>query len=388
MSKKRLREIESVADSKMRKVPIDMAYVRQVMMELLGIRSPSGYTDEIVRYTADRLHDLEIPVELTRRGAIRADLIGERHTPDRAIVSHLDTLGAMVKGIKDSGRLRVVPVGSWSARFAEGTRITVHADQRNFRGTILPIKASGHTYGDEIDKLPIGWDYVEVRIDEPVLSQSDVEALGIAVGDFVSVDTGTEFTDNGFLVSRHLDDKVGVACVLGAAKAVLDHGAVLPIDCHLLFTISEEVGSGASAVLHGDVAEMIAVDNGTQAEGQYSREFGVTIPLMDSSGPFDFHLTRRLLEIARQYGIEHQRDVFQYYRTDAAAAVEAGNDIRTGLVCFGLDASHGYERVHLHAVESVSELLALYMQAEPITERDRYALGPIEGMPDQSQGRD
>ena len=59
--------------------------------------------------------------------------------------------------------------------------------------------------------------------------------------------------DNGFIVSRHLDDKAGAAKVLAAAKAILDAGVNLQVNCHLLFTITEEIGSGASAVLHQDV---------------------------------------------------------------------------------------------------------------------------------------
>ena len=63
---------------------------------------------------------LGIPFELTRRGAIRADIKGRQHSPDRAIVAHLDTLGAQVKGLKPNGRLELVAIGTWSARFAEG----------------------------------------------------------------------------------------------------------------------------------------------------------------------------------------------------------------------------------------------------------------------------
>ncbi|MGE5147715.1 MAG: osmoprotectant NAGGN system M42 family peptidase [Candidatus Eiseniibacteriota bacterium] len=369
----------------MKRLELDSGYMVTTLMDLLAIPSPTGHTDEAVRYVADRLDKLGIPYELTRRGAIRADVEGGRHSPDRAIVAHLDTLGAMVKEIKPDGRLRIVPVGSWSSRFAEGARVTVLSDESRHRGAILPIKASGHTYGDEIDKLPISWETVELRVDERILNADDVAKLGIQVGDFIAVDPQPEITESGFICSRHLDDKVGVAAVLGAAKAMIDAGIAPPVDCHLLFTISEEVGSGASAVLHGDVAELIAIDNATQAKGQSSREYGVTIPLMDSSGPFDYHLTRKLLRIAKHFGIEYQRDVFQYYRTDAAAAVEAGNDIRCALLCFGLDASHGYERTHLTAMQAVAEMIALYMQSPPIAERDEHALAPIEDFP-ESQG--
>lgn len=356
---------------------IDTDYLKDVLSRLLATPSPTGMTDAVVGVVCEELNRLRIPFELTRRGAVRANLSGDRYSPDRAIVGHIDTLGAMVKGLKDNGRLEVVPIGTWAARFAEGCRCTIHADDRKgFRATIMPLKASGHVFGDEIDSQPAAWSNLELRVDEPVADRAGLEALGINVGDTVSIDTGTEFTHSGFVNSRHLDDKAGVAAMLAAAKAIRDGGLSLPVDCHLLFTIAEEVGVGASAVLHGDVAEMVSVDNGTIAPGQNTSQFGATITMQDSSGPFDWKLTRLLLGLCRDHGIEHARDVFRYYRSDAAAAVEAGNDIRTALVCFALDGSHGYERTHLRSLEAVARLLALYMRAPPVSEADRVPLGP------------
>jgi len=103
--------------------------------------------------------------------------------------------------------------------------------------------------------------------------------------------------------------------------------------------------------------------------------------MQDSSGPFDWHLTRRLIELCQNDGIEHSRDVFRYYRSDAAAAVEAGNDIRTALVCFGLDASHGHERVHLDSLKALSELMIAYIISPPLFHRDRKPLGPLDDFP-------
>src|SRR5690606_22765152 len=80
--------------------PSGRAYLLDVLGRLLAIRSPSGMTDQIVLAVSDELDGLGIPYGLTRRGAIRADLEGARHSPDRAIVAHLDTLGAMVKDRK------------------------------------------------------------------------------------------------------------------------------------------------------------------------------------------------------------------------------------------------------------------------------------------------
>lgn len=371
----------------MLKPTIDMAYLKGILSELLCIPSPSGFTDQVVLFVSRELERLGIAYELTRRGAIRADLPGRQYSPDRAVVSHLDTLGAMVKNLKPNGRLELVMIGHWSARFAEGARVTLFTDEGAYRGTILPLKASGHTFNKEIDTQPVGWEHVELRIDAQADSLADLEKLGVNIGDYVAIDPQPEFLETGYIVSRHLDDKAGAATMLAAAKAVIDAKMELPMDCHLLFTISEEVGSGASAVLHGDVAELVSIDNGTTAPGQNSRETGVTIAMKDQTGPFDYHLTHKLIGLAKDFHIPHQRDVFRYYRCDGTSAVEAGNDIRTALLTFGIDASHGYERIHESALENLAELITLYMQSPATAKRDSTRMGSVEGFP-ESQGAD
>ncbi|MEQ8824694.1 MAG: osmoprotectant NAGGN system M42 family peptidase [Filomicrobium sp.] len=368
----------------MQDLEIDLGYLRRILKELLDIPSPTGMTDEAVGYVCHELESLGVPFELTRRGAIRADLKGERESPDRAIVTHLDTLGAIIKGFHAAnGWPRLSQVGHWSARFAEGARVTVYSDDdKRTTGTILPLKASGHTYGDEIDTQPSSWENLELRLDARVTNEEDVRNAGIHVGDMVAVSPEPFFAPNGFICSRHLDNKAGVAAKLAAAKAVIEaDDIVLPMDCHLIFTISEEVGVGASHVLHGDVAELLSVDNGTIASVQYTSDYGVTIAMQDSTGPFDWHLTRSLIKVCQRYGIEHSRDVFNHYRSDSAAALEAGNDIRTALVCFGLDASHGYERTHIDSLHALSRLLALYMQSPALFERDDKPIGPARDFP-------
>lgn len=372
---------------------IDTNYLIGVLKTLLDIPSPTGYTDRIVHTVCNELEQLRIPFELTRRGAIRATIAGQVRTPDRAIVAHLDTLGAMVKWLKNNGRLAIVPIGTWSSRFAEGARVTLFTDSAMYRGTILPLKASGHTFGDQIDSQPVSWENLEVRIDEAASDQKGfIQALktdqhlvnlGINIGDFIAIDPAPEIIHNGFINSRHLDDKAGVASILAAAKSIMEEHPILPIDCHLLFTVSEEVGSGASAVLHGDVSEMVTIDNGTPAPNQASSEFGVTIAMADSGGPFDYHLVRHLIALCVSHDIPFQRDVFCDYRSDSASAVEAGNDIRTALVTFGVDASHGYERTHLSSLEAIARLLAWYMKTEPVFWRDRKILGSVKDFPTQ-----
>ncbi len=367
----------------MPRLNIDIPYLRERLAELLEIPSPSGYTDVVVRHVSEELERLGLEVELTRRGAIRARMAGEKRQPARAVVAHVDTLGAQVKRLKANGRLELVSIGHWSARFAEGGRATVFSDRGAYRGTILPLKSSGHTFGEEIDTQETGWRHVELRIDAWSYGEKDLRRLGIDVGDIVAIDPAPEFLDNGFIVSRHLDDKAGCAVALASIKALVESGEKLPVDLFWLFTITEEIGHGASSILAHDIAAMVTIDNGTTAPGQNSDEFGVTIAMADMVGPFDWHLTRKMVDLCRENDIRFQKDVFRYYRSDSASAIEAGADVRTALVCFGIDSSHGYERIHMHALRSLAELITVYATSEIDIARDAKETAGLEGFTSQ-----
>jgi peptidase M42 family hydrolase len=369
-----------------RALDIDLPWMQEVLLELLRVPSPTGRTDVIMQHVGERLQEIGLPFELTRRGVMVGTLDGNGGDTalDRAVIVHTDTIGCMVRTLKDNGRLEVVPVGTHSSRFSEGTRVTIFTDdpERTYTGTILPTKASGHAYGDEIDEHPHAWEHVEVRVDEKVHDADGLRALGIQVGDHVAQNAFPVITRSGFVTSRHLDDKAGVAATLAAFKAVIERGCELEVGAHLLITIAEEVGHGASSGLSHDVAEMVSVDSAVVAPGQHSTETGVTIAMQDLHGPFDYHLVRRLCALARANDIEAHRDVFRYYRSDVAAALEAGAETRAALIGFGVDATHGHERTHLDSVHATARLLSAYLQT-PLTfaDWDAAPTGPLEDFP-------
>ncbi len=266
---------------------------------------------------------------------------------------------------------------------AEGARCTIFTEQGSYRGTILPLKASGHTFNEEVDSQPAGWPYVEVRVDARSSTSAEALKLGIEVGDIIAIDPQPEFLDNGFICSRHLDDKAEVAVMFAALQALTEAQDLLAVDIYCLFTIEEEVGVGASTILTDDIASLIAIDNGTSAPGQNSAEFGVTISMADQHGPFDYHLTRKLVRLCVENDIIYQKDVFRHYRSDVASAVEAGFDVRTALICFGIDGSHGWERIHIHALRSLAELITAYALSPVEISRDALVVGPLKGFPRQ-----
>jgi peptidase M42 family hydrolase len=366
------------------RLAIDADFLRDTMLDLLRIPSPSGRTDAVMQHVGDLLAQTGVSLDLTRRGVLRATVPGVRQDVNRAVVVHADTIGTMVKLLKDNGRLEVVQVGTHSARFAEGAHVTILTDDpdRTYTGTVLPLKSSGHTFGDEIDTQGIGWHLVEVRVDAPVYDAAGLLALGIQVGDFVAIDAAPQITPLGYVKSRHLDDKAGLAACLAAFKALVEAGITPPVTARLLVTIGEEVGHGATHGFDDGTAEIVAVDNGVVAPGQQSREEAVNVGMMDSTGPYDFHLTRRLLALADEFGVPAVRDVYRVYRSDAAPAVESGVEARTALLGFGVDSSHGHERTHLDGLLHLAELLALYLQTDlTFSEWDSNQSGSLDDFP-------
>jgi peptidase M42 family hydrolase len=358
---------------------LDLDYLQKVLLEMLAIPSPTGFTDTIVRYVAERLEEIGIPFEMTRRGTIRGTLKGRRYSPDRAVSAHLDTIGAIVRTVQDNGRLGLAPIGHWSSRFAEGSRVSVFTETGVIRGSVLPLLASGHAFNTEVDQLPISWDHVELRLDAYSSTRADCESLGIAVGDFVAFDPLPEFTESGHISARHLDDKAGAAALLTALKAIVESGIEPAIDCHPLFTITEEVGSGAAAALPWDVSEFVGVDIAPVAAGQQSSEHTVSVAMHDSGGPYDYHLSRHLLRLAGEHEIPVRRDLFRYYHSDAQSAITAGHDIRTALLAFGCDATHGYERTHIDSLAALTRLISAYVLSPPVFASDAQpAKGSLE----------
>jgi putative aminopeptidase FrvX len=341
---------------------IDTEYLLDFLTGLLNTPSPTGFTEAAIEYTENALTEFStLKTQRTRKGALVATITGERNDATRGLTAHLDTLGAMVKEIKSNGRLKLTKIGDfpWNTVEGEGCKIfTSGGDQ--IRGSILLCQASVHVYGSKVGENKRDNDNMEIRLDERTTSEDETEALGIQVGDYIAFDPRVEVT-NGFIRSRHLDDKACVANIVAAVKALQDAGIKPVQTTTILISNYEEVGHGAATGFPSDMTELIAVDMAAVGEGQTSDEFSTTICVKDSGGPYHHGLNQKLRKLAEAHQIPYKVDIYPYYSSDGEAYWRAGGDVAVALIGPGVDASHNYERTHLDALEATTEWLLAYL---------------------------
>jgi aminopeptidase len=342
--------------------PIDSEFLLSFLSGLLNTPSPTGLAEPAIAITEQALAPFpELTPSRTRKGALVATWLGERADSPRALTAHADTLGAMVKQIKPNGRLRMTKIGSYAWNTVEGEGCRIFTSQAEpVRGSILFEMASGHVHGSKVSETKREDDNMEVRLDACTTSKEETEALGVRVGDFISFDPRLEI-NNGFVRSRHLDDKAGVACLLAAIKAL--HDARLKPTQTAYFHISnyEEVGHGAAAGIPADATELISVDMAAVGEGQTSNEFHTTLCVKDSGGPYHHGLSQKLRQLADEHSIPYKVDIYPYYGSDGEAFWRAGGDVAVALIGPGVDASHNYERTHLDALMATTQWVLAYL---------------------------
>lgn len=336
------------------------------LVDLVSIPSPSGNTNEVIGFVEKFLQELKVETKRNRKGGLIATLPGRDDQNHRMLTAHVDTLGAIVKEIKPSGRLKLDLIGGFRYNSIEGEYCEIETSSgKKYTGTILMHQTSVHVYKDA-GKAERNQDNMEVRIDEEVHNADQVRALGIEVGDFVSFDPRVQTTSSGYIKSRHLDDKASVAILLQLIKHIQTEKIELPYTTHFLISNNEEIGYGGNSNITPETAEYLAVDMGAMGDGQSTDEYTVSICVKDASGPYHYELRKNLVKLAQEHNIGYKLDIYPFYGSDASAAIRSGHDIVHGLIGPGIDSSHAFERTHEKSIENTAKLLYHYVQSKMI----------------------
>ena len=343
---------------------IDTPYMIDFLTKLLNTPSPTGFTSQAIALVEKELAAFaEVRTEWTQKGSLLAFLPGQDRSEapaTRGLTAHVDTLGGMVRGIKPSGRLELTNIGGFAWGSIEGENCLLHTREKGtVRGCLLPNKASVHVYDNVRDDKRDSAS-MEVRLDARVSNPEEVRQLGIEVGDFVSFDPRVEVID-GFVKSRHLDDKAAVATLVAAIKALHDNDLKPRESTCFLFSNYEEVGLGGSSDFPQSLKELVAVDMAAIGNGQTSDEMHASICVKDGGGPYHHGLSNKLRDLAVAYDIPAKVDIYVHYSSDGTAYWRAGGNAAVALIGPGVDSSHHYERTHTDALVDTTRWVLAYL---------------------------
>src|SRR3989337_3941564 len=100
---------------------IDTDYLLQFLTGLLNTPSPTGFAHQAIARVEQALTEFpNLQFTHTRKGALVATWAGKASGSPRALTAHVDTLGARVKDIKSSGRLKPAKIGTFAWNTVEG----------------------------------------------------------------------------------------------------------------------------------------------------------------------------------------------------------------------------------------------------------------------------
>ena len=341
-------------------IKFDLDLFKTIAVDIFSCDSPTGYTDNVIKLIENYVKEYGFEYKILNNGALEVFIKGEDSSKLVATSAHVDTLGLMVRSIKGNGNLALTPLGGPITATLDGEYCKVYTrDNKVYSGTILSTSPATHVYPDANSKSR-SIENLEVRLDEVVKKAEDTRKLGINNGDIVCYDTKFVLTDNGFLKTRFIDDKGSVVILLMLLKYIKDNNVTLKYDTKMYFVVYEEVGHGAASV-DKNIDEFVTLDMGCVGLDLAGNEYAVSICAKDSSGPYDYELTTRLINMAKENNLNYTVDIFPYYGSDIGAARRAGVDLKGALIGTGVAASHGMERTHIDGIINTLKLIYIYL---------------------------
>lgn len=233
------------------------------------------------------------------------------------VAAHMDEVGFLIKGINEDGTLRFVNVGRIINQILPAMRVVV--GERAIPGVISMIPPHmgkrGQVYGPG-----------ELAIDIGAKDRAAAEKLTYP-GDFAAFAGEPQWYGEDVLKAKALDDRLGCAVMLELMQEEL------PCDTWFVFTVQEEIGSGAVTAarrIHPDIGlvlECTSAGDLPYVEGALrtcAYGGGAVIPLADGGAVYDPALVRLARSAADAAGIPWQEKTSIAGITDAKPMAEAG----------------------------------------------------------------
>lgn len=254
-------------------------------------------------------------------GSLVAEKTGQDQSPRLMLAAHLDEVGFMVQGVTAQGYLRLQALGGWEPSLLPGRRLQIQTATGSLEGIVAAVPFHFRPETKKDIKIE------DLLVDIGAASISEVQALGVCLGDLAVPRSGFATLNNDYLVNKAWDDRVGVAAMILALQRLREQphpNTVLAVG-----TVQEEVGCrGATTAVEAAKPDIAIVLEGPPADDlpglsqdppQGALGKGVQIRLFDPTVIVPQKLWRWTVELAQQRHIPYQLAVRRGGATDARA---------------------------------------------------------------------
>jgi len=269
------------------------------------------------------------------------------------LAAHMDEIGLIVSHIDEKGFLRFGTVGGVSPLLALGKRVVFG---NGTTGVVWYEESLENMKDAKPDKM-----YIDIGARSREQAGEMVE-----IGD-MAVFAGEPVEQNGRVISKALDDRVGCAVL---AELAMKHPET-DNEIYYVFTAQEEVGlRGARTAAFGimpDLALAIDVTRTGDTPSCPHRPVvlgeGPAVKVKDSSVIAHPRIRERLVDCAKENGIPFQLEVLERGGTDAGSIHITAGGIPTGAVSIPARFIHSpAEMIDLKDAENAVKLLEAFVK--------------------------
>ena len=325
--------------------------MKELIQTLCQTFGPSGYEEKVAEVIKGLLKG---KVDEIRTDAL-GNLIAVKKGNGKKIMlaAHMDEIGVIISYIDDKGFLRFGNVGGVYAHVALGQRVV-------FESGLVGVV----WYEENLDSMK-DLKLDKMFIDIGTTSREETEKL-VKVGD-LAVFTAPTVEQNGIIISKALDDRIGCAVLVQTAL----NAPETDNEIYYVFTAQEEVGlRGARTAAYGILPDMaLAVDVTDMGDIPNCKPMAVkmghgpTIKIKDSSVMCHPEVIKKLTEAAQKEGIPYQNEVLLAGGTDAGSIHITAGGIPSGGVSLATRYIHDTaEMIALKDVENAVRLLEAFVK--------------------------
>jgi putative aminopeptidase FrvX len=286
--------------------------MKSLIQKLVETSSPSGYEKQIRAVILAEIEALADEVMVDNLGNLIAKK--GRQAPDGLkimLVAHMDEIGVMVTHVDDHGFVRFVPIGGLRPHTCIGGRV-------RFQNGVLGVIGAERL--EDFSKVPT---FEQMFID---VGAANLKECPVRVGDVAAFER--PFSDMGKrLVSKAMDDRIGVAVLVRALQQMHAQNIQSPHQILFVFSVQEEVGvRGATTAAFGidpDLGLAVDVTGCGDTPKGFKMEVGLgkgpAIKVRDSGMLSDPRVVNWMVTTAEKAHLPYQLEILEMGSTDAAA---------------------------------------------------------------------